>query len=433
MSLNKSSGRWASAFVTGWMIGLSATAVYAQVGGGQVSSPGSTGTQSFETKEGATGLNLIVNPFYRREKYDSYNVSVLTRLANDPFLTDISTNSFRLTTKGISVGADYVTPGGLLLGMLVTYQDGSAKFEAPSDQERSAVIALSNRADLGLTTGFDDEDLSEYNQSFILGDPLKRTYESFGGTAAIGYVLEDFTVIGTAGISHRSYKSKRREFWNTNIYSVNEGKYDSWVYDFEVGISKTITFSSVTITPVASIGYHRENADSYTEDRATVYFGNEFFGASDVGLNEQLFPSSRFDVADFNDVAFNASDVNTRRNFSDDKIISIPLTLGMTVGYPVSDAIAISFGASYTHDFSDQQRTLYSQSVSPQLFPGSTNRDYLYQERQHNRNMVSLQGGLTYALTDTISASLDYRHDFGMGDSDRGDADFVQFLARFAF
>jgi hypothetical protein len=97
----------------------------------------------------------------------------------------------------------------------------------------------------------------------------------------------------------------------------------------------------------------------------------------------------------------------------------------------MSDTLSISFGASYTHDFSDQQRTLDSQSLSPEIF--SASREYIYQERQHNRNMISLQGGLTYVLTDTITASLDYRHDIGMGDSSRGDADFVQFLARFAF
>jgi hypothetical protein len=143
MSRDNSGGHWASVFFTGLMIGFSATAAHAQVGGGQVSTPGTAGTQSFEIEEGATGLNLILNPFYRREKYQSYNIPVLIGVgSNNQFLQDISTNSFRITTRGISVGADYVTPSGLLFGVLFNYQRGTAKFEAPSDVERSSTIAF---------------------------------------------------------------------------------------------------------------------------------------------------------------------------------------------------------------------------------------------------------------------------------------------------
>jgi len=279
MSRDNSGGRWTSVFFTGLMIGFSATAAHAQVGGGQVSTPGTAGSQSFETKEGATGLNLILNPFYRREKYQSYDIPVLIGGPDNQFPQDISTNSFRLTTRGLSAGADYVTPSGLLVGVLFTYQDGTAKFEAPSDVERSSTIAFFTRNDCpnndeGRCT---DEDFSEFNESLTLGDPLKKTYDSIGGTAAVGYVSENFTIIGTAGISRRNYKSSRREFWDTDLYSINEGKYNSWMYDFELGISKTIRLSSVSVTPVMSIGYHRENADSYIEDRSTLYIGNDPF------------------------------------------------------------------------------------------------------------------------------------------------------------
>jgi hypothetical protein len=427
---------------------LFSNTVQAQVGGGQVPSrSGTTDIQTFQksVSPGVSGLNLIAVPFYRKERYDAYDLDVF-RPGNTPeeARTDrFTTDSFDIRTSGLSLGFDYVAPSGLMFGGLFTLQDGKTKFDIPSAIARANNIAAEFNATGGGSVDF--------AQVASLGEPVEKEFNSAGVTLAGGYVSDNFSIIGTFGLSNRKYDTVRREWTVANADDIsdpnaiiefdrlghyyNEGSYDSWLWDFELGATTSFKLGFATILPTISIGYHREDAEGYSDTTKQAFFTENPVTA---GSTENL-AVNRFIEGDCTVFIPGRESGNVfcgDRDFSSDHIVSIPLSVGFTSDIPVAENVSLILGAMYTYDFADQERTLSSKSFVPTGPSGEFVEDptfsYLYQERQHNRHMVSLETGLSISFTESFRAFLDYRHDFGL-EGERSSADFVQLQLRIVF
>ena len=227
---------------------------------------------------------------------------------------------FDVTSGSVSFGADYLFTNGILIGASFDYTTGDFDFDDPSPGSvQQGLIGLNpNPADPT------NPDNTPFVQAGGFGSPLDREFDEYGVTLATGYVRDPWTFLLAASYGRRDIETKRREFNSAVQYFENEADFNSNNYSVDLGVAYRYDVAQLAIQPQASIGYRREDVDGYTEDP-----GRQFEDSPDnpliTGDFEEVRPG---------DPTFDPDD-DTRRRFNDQTIESIPLTIGVLLGYPL--------------------------------------------------------------------------------------------------
>jgi len=401
---------------------LGAGPVFAQATGQVAVSSGPTGSsRSLESLQQLLlsppdpKLNVFVTPQFSYEKFDAYNENGSLQ---GPVLVDdevcaancevqdlVRQPEFTIETAGITGGGDYLFPNGLLLGASFTYNHADYDFKTES-REDFAANALT------------DPDL--LIAGFSLGEPLDRNFDEYGATFAAGYIKDPYTILLTGGISRReNIDTLRREF-NGNVVTSSfataqeivqtKGNTDSDLYSVELGLAYRFSFQNMAIQPLASIGYQREEVDSYTED---------FEAAFQRPIPSKFNPPQQF--VQVGQDAINNPDGSSRstvRKFDDQTIESVPLRVGalFTTSFADPDADItlsnLSLGATYTHDFDDQKRTVNGDSIN---FP---NFSVKYEEQNRNQDYMSVTGAVDFRIA-MVRGTFTYQQDIGFDERER--------------
>ena len=295
---------------------------------------------------------------------------------------------FSISTPEISVGADYLFPNGLLLGGAFSY--GYANYEFDSG---SVTQFVENREIGGIR-----------ESASALGEPLDRSYDEYGFTLVAGYLKDPWAVLLTGRYARRDrIETLRREPPRTisDTFVVQaKGDTAADLYSGELGVSYRVGFENgAALTGLASILYQREEIDSYT-DKVELAF--EIIGRG--GELRQVPKESYISQAGTDEV----------RKFNSQKIESIPLEVGALFSIPFGDGAtnrALSFsnfnlGATYTHDFDDQKRTVKG------TYPDDPARSVEYEEENRNQDFISVFAALDFNILN-VAGTLSYQRDQG--------------------
>jgi hypothetical protein len=246
------------------------------------------------------------------------------------------------------------------------------------------------------------------------------------------------------GYSYRKNHTKRRQFNGPGEYVNTSADFDSNYFSSELGISYNLKIDKLTvqdstlveglsIQPLVSIGYAREEVDGYIEDFDSAF---QDPGCIRSGV---LTPVDPFEPPFFQICNGNFVDVSeggnfprfprglvggsTIREFSSQTIESIPLKVGVLIsaqfGNPEFGISGISVGTSYTHDFDDQKRTVEAMSIDR---PATSVE---YEERNRNRNYLSVPFALRFNLG-LLRGTFSYEADIGFDERERADTFLLQ-------
>lgn len=329
-----------------------------------------------------TRLNLYMTPQLTYEKFDDY--TVIGRFEG-PTLPDAQVISpdFSVTTTGISAGADYVFPNNLLLGGAFTYNYANYDFRSGSVTQFAATeTGLGGKA---------------------LGEPLDRSYDEYGFTLAAGYLKDPWAVLFTGRYARRdNIKTLRRESQNIgfNRFVVQaKGDTHSNVYSAELSVNYRVSLQSgAALTGLSSFLYQLEDIASYTE------MVDSAFEIGTLGQVEQISKSQFLGDGGSHQV----------REFNSQTIGSLPLEIGALFSYPISDwgsggvfsLTNLNLGATYTHDFDNQRRTVKSEFEPEQAFSVE------YKEKNRNQDFVSFLGAVDFNLFN-LFGTVSYQADVG--------------------
>jgi hypothetical protein len=356
-------------------------------------------------------LNLFAVGEYQHEDFDGYTEDAVLFdptgvFASVPVDNGVIVPDFDVTSGSASFGADYLFDNGLLIGASFDYNHSDFDFDDPSPA--SVQRALINAP---------PTDPTDFVQQGGFGSPLDRDFNEYGLTLAAGYVLDPWTFLLAASYSYRDIETKRREFNDAFQFFENEADFNSNNYSIDVGVAYRLDVAKLSIQPQASIGYRREDVDGYTEDPGRQFEDNSGSPVFD-GDFEEVKPG---------DPGFDPDD-DTRRRFNDQTIESIPLTLGVLLGYPLGIETTwaglsnVRGGVSYTHDFEDQKRTVEARSLN---FPEFSAK---YEEQNRNQDFVTFTGSLEFDLLG-LRGALTYEHDQGFDERERADRVQLQLRA----
>jgi len=353
-------------------------------------------------------LNLFAVSEYQREHFDDYTEDATLFDPTGQFIDEtvedgVLVPDFDVTSGSVSFGADYLFTNGLLIGASFDYTNADFDFDDPSPGSVQQDL-------IGLDPVNNAADLTTFVQNGGFGSPLDREFDEYGVTLAAGYVLDPWTFLLAASYSYRDVETRRREFNSAIQYFENEADFSSNNYSVDLGVAYRYDVAQLTIQPQASIGYRREDVDGYTEDP-----GRQFEDS----------PGNPLITGDFvevrpGDPTFDPDD-DTRRRFNDQTIESIPLTLGVLLGYPLGVGVPwfelsnVRGGVSYTHDFEDQERTVQARSIN---FPSFSAE---YEEENRNQDFVTFTGSLEFGLFGRLRGALTYEHDQGFDERERAD------------
>ena len=198
-----------------------------------------------------TRLDLYVTPQFTYEKFDDY--AVFGKFQN-PVLPDAEVISpeFSISTTGISAGADYLFPNGLLLGGAFTYSHANYDFDPVLVTQLLAAHGTE-------VTG-------------ALGEPLDRSYDEYGFTLAAGYLKDPWAVLFTGRYARRdNIETLRREAESvvSSIHFIVQAKGDthSNVYSAGLSVNYRVGFENgAALTGFVFYSFISvEDIDSYTE------------------------------------------------------------------------------------------------------------------------------------------------------------------------
>jgi hypothetical protein len=351
-------------------------------------------------------LNIFVAPEFQREKFDGYSADALifdpTGVSPDEVIPGgVVVPDFDVTSYSVSVGADYLFQNGLLVGASFDYTRADFDFDNPSAAQVQQTLLDIDPADPAA------------QRAFLLGSPLDRKFNEYGGTLAVGYLLDPWTFLVAGSYSRRNIDTRRREFNSEIQFFENEASFNSNNYSIDGGVAYRIEAGGATIQPQLSIGYRREEVDGFREN---------------AGRQFEDDPASPFITGEFvpigpGDPEFDPAQ-DTRRRFNSQTIESIPLTVGILLGYPLGPDPAtnaaifapsgLRVGLSYTHDFEDQKRTV--RAISENFPPFSVE----FEEENRNRNFVTFTGSLEFGVIG-YRGVFTYEHDEGFDERSRAD------------
>ena len=360
-------------------------------------------------------LNLFAVSEFQHEEFDSYTEDALLFdptgvFASLPVDKGVLVPDFDVTAGSVSVGADYLFTNGLLIGASFDYTHADFDFDDPSPG--------SVQQDLIGVDPTDDAEFATFVQNGGFGSPLDRDFNEYGVTLAAGYLLDPWTFLLAASYSRRDIETKRREFNDAFQFFENEADFNSDNYSIDLGVAYRFDVAQLTIQPQASFGYRREEVDGYTEDPGRQFEDNPGSPLFDGDFEEVRPGDPTFDPT-----------LDTRRRFNDQTIESIPLTLGILLGYPLGLGVPwfelsnVRGGVSYTHDFEDQKRTVEARSIN---FPEFSVE---YEEQNRNEDFVTFTGSLEFGLFGRLRGAVTYEHDEGFDERERADRVRLQLRA----
>ena len=381
-----------------------------------------------ESPEEQKTVNVYVTPQYRRESYQAYDLSgsfdILTS-DGDVIETPLSLNSpkFKTESEGVSIGADYLHTNNFLFGV----QFNLNKTEFDYDDLESF--------DLDSLFIDNEEEFRNVFGDFAFGDPVDREFDEYGISFSGGYVSDPWTFLVTAGYAHRDNESRTR-----NVGSVLggiavdtlvelESNFGSDIYSVEAGGSYRLQSGPASFQPFASIAYQVEDVEEYTGELVAaselVLFDRDGDGAADD-----------FSFAPINDPSGLLGEGFGETTVEGQTIHSVPLKIGALFSAPLladasgnaSSPFSVRAGLSFTHDFSDQERTIRGErnpaGLVGQEFTGTV------EEENRNRNFFSANIGLGYDFSG-ITAGVDYQRDIGL--DERESADTLSATLRIGF